>query len=258
MKSSRSVLVVALVVTASAYAAPLADRDGDRIADAEDKCPDAPETYNGIADDDGCPDAFERFGGVEVPPSCAPSDSVDTEAQRLGTREGLTFFRVTGQAPSPSGGDGAHEIVVRLPRRIRARKKLGLRLAFVNRAREPLVVMHPMDGTLGRTRYPHYDVYVRDLRQDRVYRLGATGLCGFNNPLTRDDFLVVAPNTEAEVNLGWLEPSAIRLPAGSYALWVVYRFCGYYRTSPDPSPLERKDAFVGALVSRAQRIDVAK
>ncbi len=32
------------------------DRDHDGIPDAQDKCPDAPETYNGFLDDDGCPD----------------------------------------------------------------------------------------------------------------------------------------------------------------------------------------------------------
>jgi len=33
-----------------------ADRDGDGIADVDDKCPDEPETYNGHDDVDGCPD----------------------------------------------------------------------------------------------------------------------------------------------------------------------------------------------------------
>ena len=33
-----------------------ADRDGDGIPDALDKCPDEPETYNGVDDEDGCPD----------------------------------------------------------------------------------------------------------------------------------------------------------------------------------------------------------
>jgi|SRR4051812_28357679 hypothetical protein len=32
------------------------DRDQDRIPDAEDECPDEPETYNGVDDQDGCPD----------------------------------------------------------------------------------------------------------------------------------------------------------------------------------------------------------
>jgi outer membrane protein OmpA-like peptidoglycan-associated protein len=35
---------------------PDPDNDGDRIADADDRCPMEPETYNGIDDDDGCPD----------------------------------------------------------------------------------------------------------------------------------------------------------------------------------------------------------
>ncbi len=32
------------------------DRDGDGIPDAQDKCPDVPENYNGVEDEDGCPD----------------------------------------------------------------------------------------------------------------------------------------------------------------------------------------------------------
>jgi hypothetical protein len=44
----------------SACAAP--DRDHDGIPDAQDRCPDQPETVNGVDDDDGCPDT----GGIEV------------------------------------------------------------------------------------------------------------------------------------------------------------------------------------------------
>ncbi len=32
------------------------DRDGDGILDSVDKCPDEPETFNGLDDEDGCPD----------------------------------------------------------------------------------------------------------------------------------------------------------------------------------------------------------
>ena len=38
------------------------DRDHDGIPDAQDKCPDEPETINGVDDDDGCPDS----GGMQV------------------------------------------------------------------------------------------------------------------------------------------------------------------------------------------------
>ena len=41
-----------------------ADRDGDGILDARDKCPDAPEDKDGFEDDDGCPDADNDGDGV--------------------------------------------------------------------------------------------------------------------------------------------------------------------------------------------------
>jgi outer membrane protein OmpA-like peptidoglycan-associated protein len=44
-----------------------ADRDGDGILDADDKCPDQPETKNSFEDEDGCPDqipaALKQFSG---------------------------------------------------------------------------------------------------------------------------------------------------------------------------------------------------
>jgi outer membrane protein OmpA-like peptidoglycan-associated protein len=45
------------------------DRDGDRIPDDVDKCPDEPETYNGFEDEDGCPDkgrVIVRKGKLEI------------------------------------------------------------------------------------------------------------------------------------------------------------------------------------------------
>jgi outer membrane protein OmpA-like peptidoglycan-associated protein len=47
---------------------PAADTDGDGIADAADRCPDAAETHNGYLDDDGCPDL------APVPPPASPND----------------------------------------------------------------------------------------------------------------------------------------------------------------------------------------
>jgi len=41
---------------AGGRAASRADADGDRVADADDACPQDPETYNGTEDEDGCPD----------------------------------------------------------------------------------------------------------------------------------------------------------------------------------------------------------
>lgn len=38
----------------------ISDRDGDGIADRKDKCPDQPETVNGVDDTDGCPEILDR------------------------------------------------------------------------------------------------------------------------------------------------------------------------------------------------------
>jgi len=43
------------------------DADHDGIPDANDKCPNAPETYNGIDDEDGCPDKAVCSPGVPTP-----------------------------------------------------------------------------------------------------------------------------------------------------------------------------------------------
>jgi hypothetical protein len=51
---------VVVEVDAPACAEP--DRDHDGIPDARDRCPDQPETINGVDDDDGCPDS----GGMQV------------------------------------------------------------------------------------------------------------------------------------------------------------------------------------------------
>jgi outer membrane protein OmpA-like peptidoglycan-associated protein len=45
------------------------DSDGDRIADVYDKCPNEPETYNGLEDEDGCPDrgrVIVRSSKIEI------------------------------------------------------------------------------------------------------------------------------------------------------------------------------------------------
>lgn len=53
---SRSTGRKAAVDPKASPAVQMADRDGDGIADADDKCPDAAETVNAYKDQDGCPD----------------------------------------------------------------------------------------------------------------------------------------------------------------------------------------------------------
>src|SRR4051812_6091551 len=49
-------LALGLVAAGPAAAAPNGDADHDGINDADDWCPDEPETVNKFEDEDGCPD----------------------------------------------------------------------------------------------------------------------------------------------------------------------------------------------------------
>ena len=47
----------AVALGETSYGPASGDADGDGIADGSDRCPSAPESYNGHADEDGCPDS---------------------------------------------------------------------------------------------------------------------------------------------------------------------------------------------------------
>ena len=78
------------------------DRDGDGIPDAEDKCPDEPETYNGRRDDDGCPEDSARPGLVRV-------TIVDAETGKPIRR---SRARVDENRAEPTDDPGVHEVQV--------------------------------------------------------------------------------------------------------------------------------------------------
>ena len=53
------------------------DRDGDGIEDAFDKCPDAPEDFDGFEDENGCPDKDNDRDGIEDDWDKMPYDAED-------------------------------------------------------------------------------------------------------------------------------------------------------------------------------------
>jgi outer membrane protein OmpA-like peptidoglycan-associated protein len=100
----REVTLVKHVDTAQG---PQADRDGDGIPDAIDKCPDRPEDKDGFEDADGCPDIDddrdgvldiadkcpkekENYNGFEDEDGCPDTVPADVEAIK-GTMEGLLY-----------------------------------------------------------------------------------------------------------------------------------------------------------------------
>jgi outer membrane protein OmpA-like peptidoglycan-associated protein len=74
----------ARAVDAGAGPAGAPDRDGDRVVDVDDPCPDLAEIMNGFEDDDGCPDDPPRLI-VEptVDPSPVPPVSFAAGSARL-------------------------------------------------------------------------------------------------------------------------------------------------------------------------------
>lgn len=58
------------------------DRDGDRVCDAADRCPDDPEDYDGDEDDDGCPE-FDRDGdGIRDADDRCPDQAEDRDGYK--------------------------------------------------------------------------------------------------------------------------------------------------------------------------------
>jgi outer membrane protein OmpA-like peptidoglycan-associated protein len=70
------VVVPVAVADASApiQSGPNADRDGDDVPDADDKCPDDPEDRDGFEDADGCPDPDNDKDGIADAVDACPNE----------------------------------------------------------------------------------------------------------------------------------------------------------------------------------------
>ena len=85
------------------------DRDRDGIVDAQDRCPDQPETRNGYQDEDGCPD---RVPDVDSDGD-GLVDRLDACPQQAEDRDG---FEDADGCPDPDNdGDGVLDAVDRCP-----------------------------------------------------------------------------------------------------------------------------------------------
>ncbi len=75
------------------------DRDGDRIANKFDACPDAAEDFDGFEDQDGCPDADNDQDGI--------NDTVDLCPDEPEDRDG--FEDTDGCPEADNDGDGVYD-----------------------------------------------------------------------------------------------------------------------------------------------------
>ncbi len=55
------------------------DRDGDRIVDTSDQCPDQPEDFDGFEDEDGCPDPDNDQDGIPDTVDKCPNEAEDKD-----------------------------------------------------------------------------------------------------------------------------------------------------------------------------------
>ena len=88
------------------------DRDGDGIADEQDKCPDEPEDFDGFADEDGCPDPDnDRDGTLDQEDACpttpGPKSNRGCPGSAAGDRDGDGVLDMYDKCPDhPEDHDG--------------------------------------------------------------------------------------------------------------------------------------------------------
>jgi outer membrane protein OmpA-like peptidoglycan-associated protein len=121
-----------------------ADRDGDGIPDATDKCPDEPEDVNGYQDDDGCRDCvtihalpaepvvFGRlyFSTDSAKPRLSDQPVLDGNARLMQTHPDLLLVEVAGHSDSTEKDENvsrerAEAVVAELVKRGIDRKRLS-------------------------------------------------------------------------------------------------------------------------------------
>lgn len=79
------------------------DRDGDRIPDEVDNCPDDPEDYDGYQDSDGCPEPDNDADGVLDVDDACPMDPGPKEYDGCPDRDGDQIPDIVDKCPDEPG-----------------------------------------------------------------------------------------------------------------------------------------------------------
>jgi len=87
-------------------APPVADRDHDGIPDDRDRCPDQPESADGVDDDDGCPEVDDDGDGLAGSRDKCPGDPEDADG----------FQDDDGCPDLDDDGDGIPDLIDQCPR----------------------------------------------------------------------------------------------------------------------------------------------
>lgn len=168
-------------------AAPLPDRDGDGLSDAEDGCPEAPEDKDGHQDDDGCPDLDNDQDGFQDGPVASGGDACPG-APGVALYQGCPVPDRDGDGvvdafdpcpdevgPLERGGCAAATPIELSPTRVRWEGKIRFSIAKATIRRESYALLKALAAAL--KAHPHMAVEIRNHRdayQRDVYGMRLT------------------------------------------------------------------------------------
>ncbi len=120
---------------------PDADNDGDGIADADDSCPAEPEDKDGFEDEDGCPDTDNDGDGVADADDRCPAEPEDKDG----------FADEDGCPDADNDGDGIADVDDACPNEAGVAEQRGCApKALVEKTKEQLVIRERVEFETGK------------------------------------------------------------------------------------------------------------
>ncbi|MFK7987778.1 MAG: OmpA family protein [Sandaracinaceae bacterium] len=237
------------------------DRDGDRLTDFDDQCPDLPETYTGVEDEDGCPDTgrvtvsesslhiLERLyfasGSSTIQPASTPI--LDAMAATLNGNPQITGVRVEGHADSSEAR----------PWLISAERAEGVRRALIERG---------VDGARLETQAYAATRPIHPTERERNRRVGFDVVSQSDGPPPRPPAVSRAsrsPLPESRAGTRFPVARSVTVPAGGSAMVRILedRVAGQdvllYRVDA-AVPSSREHPFRAARLGNRSGVDLAQ
>lgn len=201
---------------------------------------------------------------AEVDACSAATVEIDEKAGPLGQKQSggrYGFYPVRGKLATPPASTAPLVLIITAAELVPPDQKFKLTLRFVNRSPSPQIVLRPSDGSLEHLRFPHYDLFLRNLKTGRVYRWAAVGNRDRRLEVTREqDHAAIVPGAARDdivLEWGGYLPDPTIAVAADYEMWMEYRFCGYEKRGISIGrDVEMPGVFKGTIVSNRALIHV--
>ena len=178
-----------------------------------------------------------------------------------GAQFGGGFYPVRSKLAPPPASQAPLQLIITARELVPPGQPIKMAMRFVNRSQNPQIVLRPNDGTLQHLRFPHYDLFLRNVKSGQVYRWAFVGNANREINVTREqDHVEIVPGAARDdVVLEWggYLPDPIIGVSADYELWMEYRFCGYEKRGlPIGRDVEMPGVFKGTIVSNRALIHV--